>query len=162
MRFFRKRDRIAQKTNLVLGGRGSSSLCGVVSDPLRRFRLLRLLRAFWRSVALSVLETYGTDQPSCRSWSCLMGRWLFTDEKSVLVPPQPGKLLLCTWDIKDHSPLLDEDKFAFYGENFVSTPLSSGQMGERGNSLTSLYKQKLGASLVSGNVCGASNVPSQC
>lgn len=116
--------------------RGAAHLL-VVCDPRRRFRLLRLLRAFWRSMALSILETYGTDQPSCWSWSCLMGRWLFTDGDSL---PQPGKLLLCAWDIKDHSPLLDEDKFAFYGETFVSTSLSSGQLGERGNSFTSLYK----------------------
>lgn len=32
-------------------------------------------------------------------------------------PPQTERFLH-VWDVKDHSPLLDEDKFAFFGENF--------------------------------------------
>lgn len=62
-----------------------------------------------------------------------MSRKLLTDGDS---PPQTRD----GFNVRDHSPLLDEDKFAFDGENFASTSLSSGQLGKRGNSVSSLYK----------------------
>lgn len=44
-----------------------------------------------------------------------MGRKLLTDGDS---PPLNRNGAVQAWDVKDHSPLLDENKFAFSGENW--------------------------------------------
>lgn len=52
-----------------------------------------------------------------------MGRKLLTDGQMVTPLPQPGTD--SAWDVKDHSLLMDEDKFAPNEENSVSTSLAA-------------------------------------
>lgn len=42
--------------------------------------------------------------------------------------PLPAPGTDSAWDLRDHAPLLGEDKFALNEERFVSTSLSSGQL----------------------------------